>query len=479
MKNSKKTSQPVIGKEVAYEIIGHLGRNNIGGIEMLESILERWIVRGLKQYPVLLGIGTTAALSTDSHIQLEAHSIFIDSLQSSVEHVLRKKFTQILRAQGNSSEVIFQLKRVNSLVRQRRAETRRVEAETYGLLLADRLITRQEARELLRASDDIFQHLNPELPSELSQTSTDEILSMISEAPTPEPLRIMTSRKQTIAAIKAEDDTEPELFVPLGSGTSLEQIIFDEVTDNDIAQATDLWDNKLTAYSGLLNANPIGEDLTEIFETVIDDYWEWRYDDYLYYDIEDDIEVDRDEQDNTSDILIDLLSATTASTTDEMLQYDISVQRWLTNMQDDIVHNLVSQYLLGRGGRNVLDKQDIDTLVRLIDDQFQYLYDFAEQIRLGELTSSKIANRSKMYMEAGTQAFERGKAKSYNVVLTQYPGDGNQNCLVRCRCHWNITKGAEDDSYVEAFWQLNASAKHCATCLNNAKKWSPYIAQIK
>ena len=84
-----------------------------------------------------------------------------------------------------------------------------------------------------------------------------------------------------------------------------------------------------------------------------------------------------------------------------------------------------------------------------------------------------------MYMEAGTQAFERGKAKSYNVVLTQYPGDGNQNCLVRCRCHWNITKGAEDDSYVEAFWQLNASAKHCATCLNNAKKWSPYIAQIK
>ena len=102
MKNSKKTVQPVTGKEVAYEIIGHLGRSNIGGIEMLEAILERWIIRGLKQYPVLFGIGTTSALGTDSHIQLEAHSIFIDSLQSTVEDILTRKFTQIVRAQGNS-----------------------------------------------------------------------------------------------------------------------------------------------------------------------------------------------------------------------------------------------------------------------------------------------------------------------------------------------------------------------------------------
>ena len=80
-----------------------------------------------------------------------------------------------------------------------------------------------------------------------------------------------------------------------------------------------------------------------------------------------------------------------------------------------------------------------------------------------------------MYMESGTEAFEKGKAKGYNIVLPQYPGDGSQNCLVRCRCHWDITKS---DSHVEAFWKLNTFAKHCDTCLSNSKKWSPYIAEI-
>ena len=150
MKRATKGTQPIMGAEVSYDVIGAMGRHNLGAVEMLEKVLERWIVRGLKQYPILFGISGENALSTDANVQLEAHSIFVESFQETLEDIFHTFFVQILRARGNRGEVNFQLKRNNSLVRLHRSEILKNETESIRELQKEGTINAMEARTILR-----------------------------------------------------------------------------------------------------------------------------------------------------------------------------------------------------------------------------------------------------------------------------------------------------------------------------------------
>ena len=177
MQRATKGTQPIMGAEVSYDIIGAMGRNNLGAVEMLEKVLERWIVRGLKQYPILFGISGENALSTDANVQLEAHSIFVESFQETLEDIFLTFFTQILRARGNRSEVNFQLKRNNSLVRMHRSEILKNETEAIRELQKEGTINAMEARGILRTKvaewfGDLKEKYTPDQPRQLG-VSTD------------------------------------------------------------------------------------------------------------------------------------------------------------------------------------------------------------------------------------------------------------------------------------------------------------------
>ena len=178
MQRATKATQPIMGAEVSYDVIGAMGRNNLGAVEMLEKVLERWIVRGLKQYPILFGISGENALSTDANVQLEAHSIFVESFQETLEDMFLTFFTQILRARGNRSEVHFQLKRNNSLVRMQRSEILKNETEAIRELQKEDTINAMEARGILRTKvaewfGDLKENYVPDVPMMLG-VSTDE-----------------------------------------------------------------------------------------------------------------------------------------------------------------------------------------------------------------------------------------------------------------------------------------------------------------
>ena len=166
LKKGGKGAQFVFGREIAIEIVGAMNRVNMDAIEMMEKILERWIIRALKQYPVLFAITDGNALSTNAEQQLEQFASSIDSLLRKIEEIFSTHGTQILRNNGNRSTAIFQLKRNNSLVERYRAERMQLKTQSIKEWITLGMISPQEGRTLIRTPDS-FENLNELLEENL------------------------------------------------------------------------------------------------------------------------------------------------------------------------------------------------------------------------------------------------------------------------------------------------------------------------
>jgi hypothetical protein len=79
-----------------------------------------------------------------------------------------------------------------------------------------------------------------------------------------------------------------------------------------------------------------------------------------------------------------------------------------------------------------------------------------------------------MYPRSAREARERANARAWGVPkLPAYPGDGQSECLVNCRCFWSIKETRDG---WEATWALTP-AEHCATCVENSQKWNPLVVK--
>ena len=164
--NAQKGTGFIFGREVQIEVIGAANRMNFDVVEMLVAILDRQIVRALKQFPLIFGINDGNALSTNAEQQMEAFTIFIESFQEKIEDLLTTAFTQILRQAGSSATPIFKLHRMNTLVERFRAERFKLKVEPLATLMDYGVITPQEARLIMRSAD-AFNNLATLLPPEI------------------------------------------------------------------------------------------------------------------------------------------------------------------------------------------------------------------------------------------------------------------------------------------------------------------------
>ena len=220
---------------------------------------------------------------------------------------------------------------------------------------------------------------------------------------------------------------------------------------------------------------PVGTKPTEE-EPIYEDSagsWEWYYEEYYYADTGSDEEIDEEAKDELSLTFIDLFLITLSDETASLILEEISIQRWVHNMRDSITKGTTAEYLLGVGGKNVLDDLDLEKLSDMIKTQFGYFQKFAEEIRGGKLSGAQILQRIGMYGEAITNGYEQAKAKSHGITLPEYPADGNQQCVSNCRCHWDLRDDPKDSDYVLATWTLNPTAEHCVSCVDNSRKWNP------
>ena len=167
--NLDKAMQPIIDSAVDNQMIGGINRSNFGAVEAIQRILDIQITRGLRQYPILFGINSNSGLSDNSDVQLEAYSIFIDGFQSTIEKHLTRQLQLVLNSQGRPDlRPIFELDRVNSIVRELRARSLEKETNAITKMIQNRMITRFEGRSLLKSFSKQADPLDLDIPGTAS-----------------------------------------------------------------------------------------------------------------------------------------------------------------------------------------------------------------------------------------------------------------------------------------------------------------------
>lgn len=140
-----------------------------------------------------------------------------------------------------------------------------------------------------------------------------------------------------------------------------------------------------------------------------------------------------------------------------------------------IENTLITEYVYGRGGVNAMTDADKSILRSMLRQQKTYWSGFMREALDDpeKMTTAYMANRANLYHHGSTGFFERAKARSWEVVLPAYPGDGGTPCLSRCKCHWELVA---TDEGVEATWV--ATGHPCPGCEENAQAWSPLLIAV-
>ena len=290
-------------------------------------------------------------------------------------------------------------------------------------------------------------------------------------------------------------------FTPrLGAGGLPVLAGYAELESSAFQKAIDRWDRVMPEYADILYSRVIGE-RESLFETV--DSGDWNF--YAltsHFRNRATKETIRDNQwVRLRDDFTDAMYPDVINACESMFERLITLHEWLRRMALIVRDTHLALWLFGSGGYNTMDSTSLVVLVDTLRVQYDYLTAFGQAILQGNrpeapsgvfpfgkqrqhislytprsLQRQGVINRSTLYVESGTASGERGKAVSYRRFtdeLPEYPGDGNQICRTRCRCHWRFNFNTSDRSFYHAFWRLNARAKHCNTCLGNAVQWSP------
>jgi len=155
---------------------------------------------------------------------------------------------------------------------------------------------------------------------------------------------------------------------------------------------------------------------------------------------------------------------------DQLASGQINIQQWVLNMRQEIKITYMAEYELGVGGRNMMGFVDFGSVGGQLKNQYEYLNNFANDIVQGNLSQKQIEARSRMYIDGGTQSFERARSRSMGLPqLPAYPGDGSTICRSNCKCHWRIV---ESELGWDCYWTLGP-AEHCEDCARREQTWNP------
>lgn len=157
----------------------------------------------------------------------------------------------------------------------------------------------------------------------------------------------------------------------------------------------------------------------------------------------------------------------------QLVSGELTLGQWETAVRGEIRTVFVDLAALGRGGRNMMEPADWGRVGSQVKAQYGFLSGFSREIAAGELSEAQVAARSGLYVESGTQAYERARATSFGAPdLPEYPGDGNQICGANCRCSWELV---ETEGGLEATWVVAGDEASCESCVGNGERWSPLV----
>ena len=486
----------------------HQGALSGQGLSLLDEImrlLERQVVRAMKTVPLLQGSNESLAES-QADAQWVVYTESIRSLQRTIAMIRSMLFTYGLRMQGINNRCKLHYGELNEMQRKSRAETRQIEIQNIVMQMDAGLITLEDGQEEI---DGIKNERHGQF-SARPVPRLEHRRHFAYALPTPNRVRFLplgnggeskwigdsggNNTGTGEGAHASQACSHPEHAAHTGGNLHQEEVAEfavqispegseDElppeptslaVTDADATQADRQWNAFYAAYAALLSASVINMAIPgDGFADVSRGDWEFNDTAKRYRNTVSGVNVTNNRLIELRDNLMIKQTPAIRRLVNQLRDGELSVQEYTLAMRRLIRKAYLSQYLLAKGGVNAMTRRDIGSLASQVLRQYGFLQNFANQIKNGELSVGQIRSRSEMYLHSSTQAFERGQASSFGIELPEYPGDGNQVCLSRCKCRWQITR--KDDGTIEARWIMNITAEHCESCRQNAARWNPYI----
>lgn len=449
---------------------GQMQSSFFGLVDGLMRLYDRRVGRATGSTPIKQHSNESIA-ETHAREQRKDYRIDISSIQSTVAGTLSTELGYVLRAEGVKGKVMFYFENTPD------PEDVKAIAEAEGVKI-ENLKKLKELRDMDGIDAEVYEDAVNKYKAEKNKHS-----SGARSLPCNESLYTIQTREKEHHCWDLDCPTcgiDPEgeraaTISPDGSEQPLPVVPSDfEVTAVFLESAIESFEDALPDYRNVLNAKVTGMTQTDAIDTVKKGDWVWNQLTKRYRNSKTKKTIASNTVLQLRDDLIDLKRDTFSDLTDDLINSRITVQEWVFEMRKRVRDVHSAQYMLARGGRNAMFQTDLDVLTEIIKDQFDYLQQFGEEVRAGRLSAKQITARSELYIEASTHAHEQAKAASFDIQLPQYPGDGNQDCNVRCRCRWEID---EKKDTIEAFWLLNVAAKHCDTCLSNAARWAPYTIE--
>lgn len=484
--NKLKAHQAFV-HDTSVEVNPHPGALNsqLSLLDEIIRILERQLVRAYKSVPLMHGSNESLAES-QADAQWVIYSESINALKRAIAIVFSLLISYGLRMSGNMNRARLHFGMVNEMQAKLRAETRQIEIQNIVLQMDAGLIDLEEGQEQIDA-------LKSERKGHYGKPPRLEHARYFAYAlPNPKRVRFIPQRRtgyETLEACEhhdhatcAGDDFSEERYAvqisPEGSEDALPVMPTSvPVTDVDAGAVTRLWNTQYPNQRDLLTASVVNMALPgDGFAAVSAGNWEWNDRTKRFRNLVTGANITDIRRIELRDAYIKKQLPAIRRLVNQLGNGEITVQEYLLSIRRHIKKTYLGEWLLGKGGVNAMTANDVRLVGIHVHRQYEFLQNFVEQIRNGELSVAQIRSRTEMYIHSATQAYERGQASSYDVDLPEYPGDGNQICLSRCKCRWEIVR---TDTEIQAHWLVNIAVEHCESCRNNTAKWNPLRIPIE
>ena len=483
-------------------VAGAAGSAGLAAIAAIVQGLERRMARALKTQPMFLGI-TDSSTESQAKQQVAMQAAGIRAVQHALEDALTRLLTLALQVQGILADVSFRFSELRALEADANAVTDAKEIANWEAKVRNGWATADEAAMAVMGHPAVGEAIAGQVEMFATESATEDTESAedSGEADGEEPADEEALRRRMVRAFEWLGSRPANLSArvtvkPDGADAGplpLPDTV--EFTDAEIEDASDVWDELMPDYAGLLDADYLPDEDEERAAGVYrigstprrlgnvtyvagarrqlaegENPWEYEAASRRYRDKRTGRWLSHTRMIELRDDYVTAYQSRVTGLAERVMSGDMTLQQWERGMRRELKSLHIGQYELGRGGRKAMTQSDWGRLGAEMRRQYEYLGNFVTEIAAGNLSPAQVAARSQLYLEASTASYERGRAAAHNLVLPAYPGDGGTRCLVNCRCHWRIS---ETEEAWNCFWTLG-NAEHCEDCVTRSQTWAPY-----
>lgn len=188
--------------------------------------------------------------------------------------------------------------------------------------------------------------------------------------------------------------------------------------------------------------------------------------------------IDEKSRANLIKARVEIFKNDSGALSEDMYSGKISLGEWQESMKKMIRELHSSAAAIGKGGWDNMTKSDWGRIGSQVKEQYRYLQGFAEKVATDResISLEAIQARARMYGEAARNSaslaqageFAGGTARQPGRFegLPWIPGDGSTECLVNCKCHWElfVVSKTKTTQLVQATWIMAQIEDHCDTC---------------